>query len=165
MREAAATCGWLGYAPVAPGTFGTLGPAAIYALLEALRIRLEGPPLASTLILAALAAASIIFGVRLGNTAEELFGCKDPKQFVLDEAAGFFTTAFLVPVLFPEIALWKALLVVFATARFFDILKPPPIRRIEKLPGGWGIVLDDVAAGVYAAIASCFILWYISPRF
>ena len=158
VREFITTCGGLGYGPGMPGTFGTLSAAAAYAIIEGLRCRLGFAPLISTLALAALGIVCTAAGIALGRWAEEHFGRKDPQCFVLDEAAGFLTTAFLLPVLFPDAALWLVLLVAFATARAFDIVKLPPVRHIERLPHGWGIVLDDVASGVYSAVASCGIL-------
>ena len=71
---------------------------------------------------------------------------KDPQQVVIDEVAGQLLTLAFAPLA------WKPLLAGFILFRAFDMLKPPPIRRLEKLPEGTGIVVDDLGAGVYAAI-------------
>ena len=73
-------------------------------------------------------------------------GKKDPQQVVIDEVAGQLLTLAFAPLA------WKPLLAGFILFRAFDMLKPPPIRRLEKLPEGTGIVVDDLGAGVYAAI-------------
>ncbi len=79
--------------------------------------------------------------------AAEAFGEKDPQKIVMDEAAGFFTAMLVSSGAVVEIVAG------FALFRIFDIVKIYPSRRIEKLPGGWGIVLDDVYAGLLAAVA------------
>ena len=74
------------------------------------------------------------------------WGEEDPGRVVIDEAAGYLVTVAFLPHSFWT-AFWG-----FLVFRFFDIAKPVPIRRLEGLPGGWGIVLDDVAAGIYSQI-------------
>ena len=89
------------------------------------------------------------FCVALGPWTAAYFGRKDPGSCVLDEAAGICLTALFLPIL-PS---WKqawVFLAIFAAFRVFDILKPPPARQLEKLPQGWGILLDDLMAAVYA---------------
>ncbi len=71
---------------------------------------------------------------------------KDPRQIVIDEI-----TAFLIPLFFTPMRILP-LLIAFASFRFFDIIKPPPLRRLERLPGGWGIMLDDIGAAIYTSI-------------
>lgn len=125
----------LGYIPFAPGTFGTVGAAGIYALF--LR-HLDAPVFAVFCLVFTLAAVFVC-----GAEARAL-GAKDPQTIVADEAAGFWTAMLFSSGGAVEIA---AGIILF---RLFDITKPFPARRIEKLPGGWGIVLDDVYAGVLA---------------
>jgi phosphatidylglycerophosphatase A len=124
-----------GLAPKGPGTFGTLGAIPVYVL--AARWGLVG--------VGAAAAAVILAGVWSASVVARDLGVKDPQIVVIDEVAGF-----LVTMLGTRVSL-QAVLAGFVLFRLFDITKPWPIRRIERLPSGWGIVLDDVAAGVLAA--------------
>ena len=78
---------------------------------------------------------------------------------MLDEVIGFLVTVAFID---PEHNLTINLAVGFLLFRFFDIFKPPPARQLEKVPGGWGIILDDVVAGIYAAIALCVYTNYIA---
>ncbi len=136
LRLWLATCGFLGLIPVAPGTFGTLGGVAIaWALADT---ELFG--------LWALLAAAVLYllGRSLGDWAERHAGKKDPGWFVLDEVVGY-----LVTVAWLEGPTALTLLTAFCAFRFFDITKPPPVRRFERIGGGDGIMLDDVVAGLY----------------
>ena len=93
-----------------------------------------------------LSLVAIGIGIPAATEMARTTGSKDPQRVVIDEIAGQWITLIGVPVA------WKSLLVGFILFRGFDILKPPPIRRIEALRDGFGIVLDDVAAGLYALI-------------
>jgi phosphatidylglycerophosphatase A len=127
-----------GYAPIASGTVGTLVGIALYYLLSRL-------PLYSYSI---LTVVIIALGVWLASRAEEILGEKDPSVIVIDEIAGFLVAMWAFP------STWRAVVAGFLLFRFFDILKPFPIRKIDQhAPGGWGVMLDDVLAGVYANIA------------
>lgn len=127
-----------GYLPVAPGTWGTVVGFGFYWLLKGLPLPLY----------LATVVAFVFFAVWLSERARHLFGGDDPPKVVVDEIAGYLVTmAFHTPTLFIALA-------GFVLFRGFDILKPPPIRLAERrLRGGWGIVLDDVLAGVYANAA------------
>jgi phosphatidylglycerophosphatase A len=92
----------------------------------------------------ALALLATLLGIPAATQVARSFGKKDPQFVVIDEVAGQLITLIAVPVT------WKTFLAGFILFRAFDIVKPPPIRQLEKLPGGTGIVLDDVAAGLYA---------------
>lgn len=83
-------------------------------------------------------------GVPAGTSIARSVGKSDPSIVVVDEAAGQILAVVAVPVE------WKYLLVGFILFRGFDIFKPPPLRRLERFPGGWGIMLDDLGAGLYA---------------
>jgi len=140
----AATAGGLGYLPRAPGTWGTLLGVAVYAAAAfTLAEPAQSVVLAATLVLASAAT------VALGSWAESYWGRKDPQRVVLDEVAGFLLVAlcFRVGPFWPNVA-WC-----FVAARLFDILKPFPARRLERLPRGWGVLLDDLMASVYAVAA------------
>lgn len=136
LKLAIVSCGFLGCAPVAPGTFGTLGGVAIAWGLSG-----TGAFLPWTL---AVAAALYLVGRSLGDWSERRAGGKDPGFFVLDEVIGY-----LVTVLWIRGPSLMTLAVAFFFFRFFDIAKPAPIRRFERIPGGDGILLDDVVAGLY----------------
>ena len=132
-----ATGAWIGYAPVAPGTFGSLAALPLCFLLA-------GVPLATRMIvLLALLAAS----TWIAHAAERIMGRSDPKQVVIDEIGGMAVALWALP--FTPVHVISG----FALFRLFDILKPLPIRWIErKAPGGWGIMLDDITAGIFANV-------------
>lgn len=142
-----ASAGGLGYAPVAPGSFGTLAGLALAALWG------FGAPEHYFWGVLATAAVIVAFGVPVGHWAERYYGRKDPQRYVLDEVAGYLVTAAWwapaagFPHGFPG---WTTLGAAYFLFRLTDVIKPWPARRLEHLPGGWGILLDDIAAGVWA---------------
>jgi len=148
VKVAASALG-LGHLPVAPGTWASAGAAAVYLGLRAL-----GDPLSYGL-LGVLTLLAIALGLAVCPRAAELYGSKDPQEFVLDEVAGLWLTCLLFH--------WRGPLATavaaFVAFRFFDVLKPPPIRRLERIPGAWGVMVDDLAAAVYAA-ASLYLVCY-----
>ena len=146
-RDAAvwiATCGGVGYFPVAPGTAGS----AVGIVLVAALGRADVAPVGSWVLLAAAALSIFFVGVWAGGRAEKFFGRTDPGHVVIDEVAGQLITFLARPD-----ASWKWLLAGFVLFRFFDVVKPFPARRAERLPGGWGIMTDDVLAGLYGMAA------------
>ncbi len=144
----------LGYLPVAPGSWGSAGAALLY-----LALRYTVDPGFLTCI--AVAVLFSLVTVALGSRAEAAYGRKDPSHVVTDEVAGYFlSAAFLVPV--HPVA---AALCAFLLFRVLDVLKPPPARMLEKLPGGWGIVLDDLAAGGYACLLGHGVFLLALPRY
>jgi phosphatidylglycerophosphatase A len=123
-----------GYAPLIPGTFGS-----IPGLLASWLLWSWGGPLASAIGLAIVVAV----GVWAAGRAEAHFGRSDPGQVVIDEVAGqMLTLAFVPPT--PQ-----ALAIGFVVFRVLDVIKPFPARRLESLPAGSGIMADDLAAGIY----------------
>lgn len=130
------TGGFLGLSPVAPGTVGTLGGVAIAWALRSTDDFL--------LWILLTAGALYVVGRALAPWAESRAGGKDPGFYVIDEVIGYLVTVAWVRG--PSLL---ALAVAFVVFRFFDILKPPPLKRLEALGGGDGILLDDVGAGVY----------------
>lgn len=94
--------------------------------------------------------------VWLGPWAKAHFGKGDPGPFVLDEAAGICVTLLAQPATDGHMA-WT-IAAAFAAFRVFDVLKPPPVRQLEKLPRGWGVLADDLMAGVYANVACQLVL-------
>jgi phosphatidylglycerophosphatase A len=127
---------YLGYSPVAPGTVGTLGAVILFYVISG----------CSILFYLSFIIALIIFSVWVSGIARIRLGDSDPGSIVIDEVCGFLVTMILIPPSFANIVAG------FLFFRFFDILKPPPIRRLERLSGGLGIVADDVLAGIYANI-------------
>jgi phosphatidylglycerophosphatase A len=93
-----------------------------------------------------LATAAVLIGIPAATQLSRATGLKDPQFVVIDEVAGQFITLIAIPVS------WKSLLLGFILFRLFDIVKPPPVRQLERLPEGIGIVVDDVAAGLYALV-------------
>lgn len=143
-----------GYLPVAPGTWGSAAVAGVFVLLA----RAGAGEAGVWAAMAAIAALASVGCVALGRFAEEAFGRKDPSQCSLDEWAGQALTYLLLPV--P--ADWKGLVLAAGAGllafRLFDIVKPPPAGGIQKLPAGWGILLDDLVAGVYANVVCQMLL-------
>lgn len=140
-----ATGFYSGLSPKAPGTAGTLAAAIIYFVF----IRTLGLDPSPTQV-AILAFAVFFLGVYIVNQLQlaKFYGpeTKDPQRVVIDEFAGYFLTLAGHGNTTASIAL------AFVAFRLFDVTKPPPIRRIEKLPLGWGIMADDMFAGVYASV-------------
>jgi len=137
----------VGYSPVAPGTLGTLIAIPIYYFLS----KIHFPLYEITLI------GFFFLSVWISENAEKLFGRKDDQRIVIDEVIGFLITM-----------LWVSktigfVIIGFFLFRFFDILKPFPIRHLEKgFKRGFGVVLDDVVAGVYANIVLQIISYYLT---
>ena len=152
MKKALVSCCGLGYGPIAPGTWGTAGAAALYA---AVRIAGVNDVRVLLAICAVLAVAFTLLTALLGGWAEEYYKKKDPGQVVTDEAAGFFVSMLLVV----EGPWWLAAVCGFFLFRFFDIAKLPPANWAERIRGGWGIALDDVLAGVYACVVNNFLIF------
>lgn len=150
----ALTAGGLGLLRPAPGTWGSLPPLAMaLALAGAGMGRGE-----ISLALLLLAAAASVACVRFGGWAERRWGRRDPSAVVADEVAGMAVALLAVPWVpigsGDGAALWSNLapaMAAFGLFRLLDILKPPPIRRLEQAPAGWGVLLDDLAAGAIAA--------------
>jgi len=126
----------VGYSPIAPGTLGTLITIPIYYFLSAIR----SPIYEVTII------AFFFLSVWISEKAEIFFGKRDDSRIVIDEMMGFLITMLWIP----KTAIF--IIIGFFLFRFFDIVKPPPIRLIERARGGFGVVLDDVVAGVYSNI-------------
>jgi phosphatidylglycerophosphatase A len=147
-----ATVAGAGYFPVAPGTVGSAVAVVLVAALDAIPLT----PAGRFALLALLVALIFFLGVWAAGRSEEFFGRTDPGHVVIDEVAGQMVAFLLVPH-----ASWKLLLAGFALFRFFDVTKPFPAGRAERLPGGWGIMVDDVVAGAYALGALAFLGYII----
>jgi len=134
---------FIGIGRLRPGP-GTWGSAAAMLLWFALASGL--PPAARTPTAIVLALAVILIGIPAATQVARGSGAKDPQFVVIDEVAGQLIALIAVPLS------WKTFLAGFILFRAFDIVKPSPVRQLEKLPEGTGIVLDDVAAGIYALV-------------
>jgi phosphatidylglycerophosphatase A len=128
---------FLGYIPIASGTFGTLWGIPIAYWLSGYAFGLQ-------ILFIGFATGAAVY---LADRAEKIWGRKDPSQVVIDEIIGYLVTLAGLPFS------WKTVVTGFFIFRVMDILKPFPIRKIDRsFPGGWGIVLDDVLAGVYGQL-------------
>jgi phosphatidylglycerophosphatase A len=154
-RRFIVTVGYSGLVPRAPGTAGTLVSALILAFALTLAYRLGASHWASQVIIVGIGSLAALACVQLGPWTVAHFGKKDPGPCVIDETAGFCITMLFLPI--TSQGLWLTVVLAFIAFRVFDIIKPPPAKRLERLPSGWGILMDDLLAGLYANIA-CQIL-------
>jgi phosphatidylglycerophosphatase A len=133
-----ATGGFSGFLPKIPGTWGTFAAIPLVLLVH----------LGDGLTQAVTAVVFVMAAVWIAARAEVLLNSKDAGPIVIDEMVGFVFTLLWLPIGFPTVCLG------FVLFRFFDIVKPPPTNILERrLPGGWGVVMDDVMAGIYANIS------------
>jgi phosphatidylglycerophosphatase A len=130
-----ATAGFVGRFPIAPGTAGTVAGLFVYAL-----VRLFGGVAAE----AAASVLTLLLGLWSAQIAERLLGGKDPGPVVIDEVLGMLLT-----VAFLDVNVLGGL-VGFFLFRVFDVIKPFPAERLENLPGGFGVMMDDAMAGLYS---------------
>ncbi|MFA6078884.1 MAG: phosphatidylglycerophosphatase A [Candidatus Omnitrophota bacterium] len=126
---------YLGHIPVMPGTMGSLGALWLYYAVK-------------NNISAYIITTAVIFlaGIFLSSLSEKIYGKKDPKEVVIDEACGMMLSLIFLPY-----SIW-IVITGFFLFRLFDIIKPPPLRKMEALPGAFGIMLDDIAAAIYTNI-------------
>lgn len=144
----------LGYLKPASGSWGSLLPVAVAMLLILVG---SGPVYGPWTYHAVLIGLILVFGLACvvsGDRTEAQFGKKDPSQVVGDEVVGMSIALIALPVGWDSsfwAILWP-LVAAFLVFRFFDITKIPPANLLQRLPGGWGILLDDVAAGLWALL-------------
>ncbi len=149
LPRVVATVGFIGYSPLAPGTMGSLAAALVFFLF---------PPYLSAWTfsfgLAILFIVSIWSAQKMVEAAlrQSKAGKVDPQEVVIDEVMGMAVTLAFLPLSLQTIGIG------FLLFRIFDIIKPFPARRSEQLPGGWGIVMDDMVAGIYANVMLRIIL-------
>lgn len=139
-----ATCAYVGYVPLAPGTFGSAAGLAVFAALRTVD--------SSAIELAAIVGLFAV-GVWSAHVAERYFGGVDPGPIVMDEVVGVLITLALLPVTF------TGAVVGFLIFRLFDVVKPWPSARFEKLHGGLGVMADDAMAAVYANLVLRGLIW------
>ncbi len=141
-----------GYSPLAQGTVGSLWIPAFYVLYVA-----AGRPAENMagMAIVVLAAVSYFAGVWAASVCEPFWG-KDPGRVVIDEISGMFVSLMFLPLTALTVTL------AFVFFRIFDILKPPPVKQLESCRSGWGVMNDDVMAGVYANIAIRIVLFFVT---
>ncbi len=157
MKRLAASGFGLGWLPLAPGSWGSLLPAIIFAML--FHFNASSPMI--IVVMAALAAAGAVVCVKCAPASIAATGDTDPPEVVADEIAGQAITFALAGSFVSGPVWWAPAVGGFFLFRLFDVIKPSPARRLEKLPQGWGILADDIVAGLYAglSLAICLKLW------
>ena len=155
LALAISTCG-VGLIPFAPGTFGALvGVIIFYGLFLACK---SSPQYFQVVVIIASLIVTAL-GIWASNYGEKIFGEKDAQRIVVDEVAGQVISYILVaPMMIAQLSKPTIIIIAgFLLFRTFDIWKPYPIRQLEKLGGGLGVMADDVLAGIYAAVVLLFI--------
>ena len=132
-----------------PGSWGSAATVLLWAAIVH-----ELPPRLRIPVAVALALLAIGLGIPAATRVSRASAVKDPQFVVIDEVAGQMIALIAVPLA------WKTFLAGFILFRAFDIVKPPPVRQLEKLPEGAGIMLDDVAAGIFALIGMHLLLHF-----
>jgi len=127
---------YIGYLPVAPGTLGSLAALVLFYFI-----------CHSAILMAAVILIVVILGFVTAGKVEKMFGEKDPGEIIIDEFSGMLICLYGIPPTMGYVVTG------FLLFRFLDIVKPKPIRDLEKLKGSMGIMLDDLVAGVYANMA------------
>ena len=144
LAVALASFGYVGFAPVAPGTVGSAAAIPLFLLLRAA---------GSAWLELAACAVLIGAGAWSARLTEQALGVEDPGPVVVDEVVGMLVSLLWLP------GTWPVIAAAFVAFRVFDIVKPWPADRLEHLPGGWGVMADDVMAGVYANLAIQMVVW------
>ena len=140
--------GCLGFFPVAPGTAASAVAVLVYALI---------PPLQQPAVLAPVIAAAFVLGGVSAGVVLRRGGAKDPSHVVCDEVVGQWIALLSVG----YAGRWEFMLLAFPLFRLFDVWKPPPVSFFDRRPGPWNVMMDDVAAGVYANLASHLCLFLV----
>jgi len=141
-----------GYSPFAPGTMGAIVACLIWLLLYFLL-----PFRWCQGILLILLILFTVLGIPAATNSEKVWG-GDPSRVVVDEMVGVMIPLLVVP---GDDRWWMYALASLVLFRFFDIAKPLGVRRMERFPGGWGIMADDILAGVYSAVILIVCRWWI----
>ncbi len=141
-----ATFGYCGYFPIAPGTVGSAAGLLVYALVR--YAQMPGVEVAAIAVL-------FVAGLWAATTAERFFGGIDPGPIVIDEVVGMLITLAFIPVG------WSGAVAGFVLFRIFDVIKPYPAGRFERLHGGLGVMADDAMAAVYANLSLRLLMWML----
>jgi len=152
MKRFLTSCFGLGLLPFAPGTWASLAPMFIFVLL----VSFDASVLLLSIIMAFMVLAGSIICVKFSPAIISRTGKDDPREVVADEFAGQALTLLIACPLITKVVtaqhIWLIAISGFLLFRLFDITKPFPVRRAEKLPAGWGILADDLLAAVYAGV-------------
>lgn len=147
------TSGGLGLSPWAPGTVGTLGGVVVGVTLQ------WACPDHVILAWSIAAGFLFLFGCLQTDFVKRTWPAEDPGQFVLDEVVGYLVTLLTYALVRGVLPDAFGHLTAFFAFRAFDVLKPQPARKLEDLPGAWGIMVDDQMAGIYAGLS----MWLVLP--
>jgi len=139
---------YIGYLPVAPGTWASLLAVLIWLIL----------PVQSITIQIIIVSSAFLVGMYVADISENEAGIDDPSFIVIDEVAGMWLALMLLPRL-PYPQYFGLVLSAFLVFRFFDITKLFPINKLDQISGGFGIMMDDIAAGLLTAVSINLILW------
>ena len=169
IKEFLFTAFYAGYSPVAPGTMGTLVAMIIYIIVNIVFSGIY--PIISDMLPSAFGGLeqqlilnifSFIFlliiiypSIKLAGSAEKFYNTKDPQQVVIDEVLGYWTGVLFIPFSF------SYAIIAFILFRFFDITKPFPARSFESLHGGFGIIMDDIIAGIYTLVCMHGMIYFL----
>lgn len=157
VKDLCVTAGGLGHFRPAPGTWGSLPPVLLWIVL--VLIGWHPRSVAMTLALLATALLGSLACIAWGRWAEKRFGKKDPGQVVADEVAGqALALLWMQPLVLHVGPAWLSAVapgvIAFLAFRMFDIFKFPPAAQLQARPHGWGILLDDLVAGIYANVGT-----------
>ncbi|MBA7652109.1 Phosphatidylglycerophosphatase A [subsurface metagenome] len=148
MKRMLTSCFGLGRLPLAPGTWGSLPPTIVFALM----CQSDASVVLISSVMAVMALAASVVCVKFAPAVIAATGKTDPREVVVDEFAGQAIT--FIPIgAAPTGQILATAVLGFLLFRLLDIAKPWPARKLEKLPKGWGVLLDDLLVGVYAGIA------------
>ena len=146
---AVASIGYLGFFPAAPGTAASAFAVLVYVLIVPMQqVAVLVPATVAVFVLGGISAGVVLRGG----------GPKDPSHVVCDEVAGQWTALLSMA----YAGRWEFILLAFVLFRLFDVWKPPPVSFFDRRPGPWNVMLDDVAAGVYANLAAHACLFLVS---
>jgi len=147
IAEVLATSFYVGEIPIVPGTFGTIPGLFIFIMASMLAVPIWGYLL--------LIVALYFVGAWAAGRAEKISGKKDDGRIVIDEVVGAMITMFYMPLD------WRLVIAGFFAFRFFDIVKPG-FRKVQRIEGGHGVMIDDVIAGVMANASLWLFMWLVS---
>ncbi|MBT3518278.1 MAG: phosphatidylglycerophosphatase A [Candidatus Marinimicrobia bacterium] len=145
LAEFIGTVGYVGYLPIAPGTWGSLAALIAWYILK---------PMISDPLFLLITGAIFFAGVAASEILVEAWEDGDPKAVVVDEWVGMWIALYLAP----HTLVWG--LVAFLLFRFFDILKPGPIQLMDDLHSAIGVMMDDVVAGIFALLLTQSLLYF-----
>ncbi|UCD49159.1 MAG: phosphatidylglycerophosphatase A [Phycisphaerales bacterium] len=161
MRRLIASCFGLGWLPIAPGTWGSLPPVMAFAIMA----HFHAPAAAIVGVMVVFIVAASAACVACVPAVAALVGKTDPGEVVVDEVAGQAAAFLIIPLILPgDLSMKQCCFVTglgFLLFRVLDISKPWPIKKLEALPAGWGVLADDLLAGVFAAVllSICVKVW------